>query len=314
MRVSNKRKKCNKKNKKTKTYNKKMKGGSIIDIENLNKFNNIKKSNIVFKQIYDFIRSIDMKITDIKLVNDKLNSFAIILYNNIMNNTFLFDKNYLSKIIITILRKYMRIYISEKTYEEQSNFSKKLEAINTEIEFNPEQGKILKQYSLTNLTRFPEKSEELLQTCADDEYYCPMNSAYYFLDYGINDIIGVEYLCNINDNTKINRISNISELNTLDDVFYTYCMLPNYILCLYKGNHSGGACGQPVICAGFIEIKNKKIFSINNSSGHYSPPSDMLIKAIDILISKKIVSNNYEKIENPPFLEVIFNTIPIKNF
>ena len=71
-------------------------------------------------------------------------------------------------------------------------------------------------------------------------------------------------------------------------------MLPDETLCLFKGNHSTGSCGQPVICAGIITIKNNKIISIDNDSGHYMPPESMLLEMLRILISKGITSPNYK--------------------
>ena len=146
-------------------------------------------------------------------------------------------------------------------------------------------GSEIKQHELTSLTPYPEKSFELLNSCNDDEYYCIMHPSYLILDY-----TNVEYYCNSHDPNEIKRITNSKDLSEVKNESYLYCILPNGTLCLFEGNHSAGACGQPVICAGTITISDKKI-QIDNMSGHYSPPSYMLNTAMDVLKKKGIIES-----------------------
>jgi hypothetical protein len=146
-------------------------------------------------------------------------------------------------------------------------------------------GSVIKQHELTSLTPYPEKSFELLNSCNDDEYYCIMHPNYLIRDYK-----KVEYYCNSDDPNKIKRITNSQDLSEVENGNYLYCILPNGTLCLFDGNHSAGACGQPVICAGNITISDKKI-QIDNLSGHYSPPSFMLNTAMDVLKTKGIIES-----------------------
>jgi hypothetical protein len=150
-------------------------------------------------------------------------------------------------------------------------------------------GSVIKQHELTSLTPYPEKSFELLNSCNDDEYYCIMNPYYLIKDYK-----KVEYYCNSDDPNKIKRITNSQDLSEVENGNYLYCILPNGTLCLFDGHHSAGACGQPVICAGYITIHDKKIKRMDNSSGHYAPPSSMLNTAMDVLKTKGI-TESYEK-------------------
>ena len=73
-----------------------------------------------------------------------------------------------------------------------------------------------------------------------------------------------------------------------------YCILPSKKLCLFSGHHSAGACGQPVISAGYATIKDNEIIDIDNSSGHYTPPLHMLQKGIDVLFEKGLIKTNKE--------------------
>lgn len=50
-----------------------------------------------------------------------------------------------------------------------------------------------------------------------------------------------------------------------------------------KFNHSSFLAGGEVLCAGEIVINNGKITHINNQSGHYGPPREDLLKAINML-------------------------------
>lgn len=147
-------------------------------------------------------------------------------------------------------------------------------------------GSVIKQHELTSLTPYPDKSFELLNSCIDDEYYCIMYPRYLIIDYN-----QVEYYCNDDNPNNIKRITNSQDLSEVADGYYLYCILPNETLCLFKGHHSAGACGQPVICAGNIRISDNKIQSIDNASGHYSPPFSMLNKAIGLLKTKGIVNS-----------------------
>lgn len=148
-------------------------------------------------------------------------------------------------------------------------------------------GSVIKQHELTSLTPYPDKSLELLNSCIDDEYYCIMCPRYLIIDYQ-----QVEYYCNDDNPNNIKRITNSQDLSEVADGYYLYCILPNETLCLFKGHHSAGACGQPVICAGNIRISDNKIQSIDNASGHYSPPFSMLNTAIGLLKKKGIINSD----------------------
>ena len=165
-------------------------------------------------------------------------------------------------------------------------------------------GRELKQYGLTSLTPFPDKSLELLNSCKDDEYYCSMNPGY-FIDDNIS-YSKVDYLCESRNPEDIQRVNNSFDLSRIPDGTYLYCLLPTEIFCLFKTknyersiiSHSSGACGQPVICAGNIILYNGKIQQIDNSSGHYKPPIHMLYKAIEILQKKYMIMGHGTE-ENP---------------
>ena len=151
-------------------------------------------------------------------------------------------------------------------------------------------GSIIKTCDLTSLTPYPKKSLELLTSCVDDLYYCVMSPQYLIIDHE-----QVEYYCN--DDSKIKRITKKENLSTVENRLYQYCILPDGTLCLFNGHHSAGACGQPVICAGDIKITDYKITQIDNSSGHYSPPSSMLTHAINLLKTMGLIESDGTKNE-----------------
>lgn len=247
--------------------------------------------------IYKFVSSND--VTTVEQQNQKL---CDDIYNKIYKEKHLFTNNYLAKLVINMfLPFFYRFYREDFNIDFASKFQE-YEKFKKYVKFEPEYGTILKQYGLTNLTKKPIPSLILLNTCKDNIKYCPMYSARFISD-NINDI---SYLCNEkNSSVKIHRIKSIGDLQVInkgddtnqgtnDEKVYLYSMLPDETLCLFKGNHSTGSCGQPVICAGIITIKNNKIISIDNDSGHYMPPESMLLEMLRILISKGITSPNYK--------------------
>ena len=206
-----------------------------------------------------------------------------IIYNKQDNQAF--TNNYLAKLIINMfLPKIIQYIRKDKTAVP------KFETFQRYVDFEPELGSVLKTYGLTNLTKDPKQSSAVLETCKDDVFYCPMDSSRFMCDY----VNKVEYLCGIEDGDSIYRINNIEDLQKIEkNGRYLYCLLPNGTLCLFpKGNHSAGACGQPVICAGFVDIVKNQIIGIDNNSGHYRPNQEMLGKAILILTEKGIMKKN----------------------
>ena len=170
-----------------------------------------------------------------------------------------------------------KIELTDTEKESKANFETELVQNNTVL------GKEIKEYPFTFLNKSHKdeiKANKILQQCEDDKKYCVMNPSYY-----LTDQLTEKYLC-----CDTNKIKKISDLNDLDGLNgnYLYNILPNGALFIINEvstlfNHSFITCGQPVICAGFIEFKNNKIISINNSSGHYTPSLEMLKKGIKFL-------------------------------
>lgn len=159
-------------------------------------------------------------------------------------------------------------------------------------------GRLLKQYNLTSWIS-EGKSLELLKSCDNNAEYCMMNPKYIIID----SVQRVEYYCNINDSSKIMRINEHIDLQLVGNATYLYCIIPSGLLCLFHGHHSGGACGQPVICAGHITIKDHKIIKITNASGHYSPPPHMLYKALVLLKEKGIINEMKESSQENDYIK-----------
>jgi hypothetical protein len=148
-------------------------------------------------------------------------------------------------------------------------------------------GAELKRYGFANLTQFPEKSQELLDSCEDEVEYCMMNPYYFISDY-----LRVNYVC-ASASPDLIKVTRFTKYIPFGE--YKYCIIPDGTLCLFRmAHHSAGACGQPVICAGFITIKNNKIKKIDNDSGHYAPPLKMLKKAISLLKKQKLIVSTGE--------------------
>ena len=201
--------------------------------------------------------------------------------NIILAEKYEFTNNIRSNIVISMFVPFL---IDDEIYTLQNAPHDKINELKRLCYENVYLGSIIKQHNLVKLTTYPEKSLELLNSCKDEEKYCIMGAMFFSRDYK-----KVEYYCDNYDLVKIQRINNNADLLNIKDGHYLYCILPTEILCLFNGNHSAGSCGQPVICAGYIKITNNKIIKIDNSSGHYSPPFYMLIKAIKILKKKKII-------------------------
>ena len=228
------------------------------------------------------------------------NKYCKELYDIIYNQpgNWVFTNNYLAKLLINMFLPKILSIINLKNEIEVENFEK----FQTYVDFIPEFGSILKKYGLTNLTKNPIKSLEVLLSCKDDVLYCPMDSSRFISDYENN----VQYLCDKNDDSiyRINNKEDLKKIKTNDR--YLYCVLPNETLCLFSGNHSAGACGQPVLCAGFVEILNNQIISIDNDSGHYRPNQEMLRVVISILTRKHILLMQKEQSIDDNIIKVIF--------
>jgi len=74
-----------------------------------------------------------------------------------------------------------------------------------------------------------------------------------------------------------------------DGTFYVHTKVPQKI------HHSSMLAGGDVICAGFVSIKDGKLVSIFNSSGHYQPTIANVFMTIELLLdSHGIVPSSYE--------------------
>ena len=259
----------------------------------------IKERDDFFQKTYDEIRAYNIIEKNPLEIQDFTDKYSKLLWDNIYikQDNQAFTNNYLAKLIINMFLPKIIQYIPK-----DENAVTDFETFQRYVDFVPEQGSILKEYGLTNLTKDPEQSSALLQTCVNDVSYCPMDSSRFICDYVNN----VEYLCGKKDGDSIYRINDNEDLkkNKINGR-YLYCLLPNGTLCLFpKGNHSAGACGQPVICAGFVDIVKNQINGIDNNSGHYRPNQEMLGKAILILTEKGIMKENQSINDN--ITKVIF--------
>ena len=227
-----------------------------------------------------------IKNMNIKELNDNLKNLCVEIKNNIVDvEKFDFTSNIRSFLVLSMLTPFL---LMVDVYNFDNAPYDKLDTLKELITKRVYFGSIIKKNNLASLTPYPEKSFELLNSCKDDEMYCLMAPKYLIIDYRYH----VEYYCASNDINKIKRITNKEDLNNVEDGYYLYCILPNKTLCIFNGHHSGGACGQPVICAGNITISQNKITQIDNSSGHYSPPSYMLKKALEVLQTQGIISSS----------------------
>ena len=227
-----------------------------------------------------------IKNMNIQELNNNLKNLCVEMKNNIVDDeNFNFTSNIRSFLVLSMLAPFL-LMLDIYTFDNAPY--DKLDTLNELITKRVYFGSIIKQNNLTSLTLYPEKSLELLNSCKDDEMYCLMAPKYLIIDYRHQ----VEYYCASNDINKIKRITTKEDLINVEDGYYLYCILPNKTLCIFNGHHSGGACGQPVICAGNITIKNNNIIQIDNSSGHYSPPSYMLKKALEVLQTQGIITSS----------------------
>ena len=273
----------------------KMKGGEMSEQESQDKF----LSDTYFE--ISAYNKIDKTPGEIQLQLQEFNDkYSEQLFKKIYNkqDNQAFTNNYLAKLIINMFLPKIIQYIDRK----DKNAVTKFETFQRYVDFEPEKGSILKEYGLTNLTIDPKQSSDVLETCVNDVSYCPMDSSRFICDYVNN----VEYLCGKADGDSIYRINDNEDLKKIKiNGRYLYCLLPNGTLCLFpKGNHSAGACGQPVICAGFVDIVKNQINGIDNNSGHYRPNQEMLGKAIRILTEKSIMKKNQSINDN--ITKVIF--------
>ncbi len=261
----------------------------------------IKERDEFFLTTYNYIRTYNIKgetHDDIQQLNDK---YSKLLLDNIYNkpDNMAFTNNYLAKLIINMFLP----KIIQSIDRRDNNAVTEIETFQRYVDFEPELGSVLKVYGLTNLTIDPSNSLLLLNSCVDDIKYCPMDSSRFICDY----LNKVEYLCGKEDGDSIYRINDNEDFKKIINGRYLYCLLPDRTLCLFpKGNHSAGACGQPVICAGFVDIVNNKIIGIDNNSGHYSPNQAMLGEAIRILTQKGILSMKKNQSINDNITKIIF--------
>jgi len=147
-------------------------------------------------------------------------------------------------------------------------------------------GKELINYDLSHLTKSPDESRTLLFLCKYDTLYTPMYPNYLITD--ADDI--KQYFCE--NKNKVTTIETMEDLHGINVTHKSYTITPDEKLRIYTGNHSQGSCGQPVICAGEIDVVEGKIKSINNVSGHYRPNEDALIQARNFLLEKKLIEDN----------------------
>jgi hypothetical protein len=226
-----------------------------------------------------------IKNMNIQELNANLKILCRELKENIVDvEKFDFTSNIRSFIVLSMLTPFLMEYV----YDFDNAPYDKLDELSAFITNNVYLGTAIKENNLTSLTPYPEKSLELLNSCENNETYCVMMPKYLIMDYRGNQ----EYYCTSNDTNKIKRITKKEDLLSIDDGYYLYSILPNRTVCLFKGHHSSGSCGQPVICAGHITISQNKIIQIDNSSGHYSPPSDMLIKALELLKRQGLITSD----------------------
>jgi len=258
---------------------------------NHNKYN-IKTMKIIGggKEIQDrYIEDTFKKIKDMKIefLIENLKDLCVEFNNNIVNaKNFDFTFNIRSYLVINMLRPFILEYV----YSEENTILDKLDMLDRLTSNSVFLGSEIKKHNLLSLSSYQKKSNELLKSCKDDEYYCVMNPKYIILDYRHRDL--VNYYCDSDNSKEIIRITKNEDLQKVKNGSYLYSTLPNMTLCLFQGQHSAGSCGQPVICAGLILIEEHKIKKIDNSSGHYSPPYYMLTKALDIFQKQGLIISN----------------------
>ena len=302
--------KRNSRSKKMRSNVRKMRGGANTQ-PTLNTTESTEQDDF-FVWIYDFFLGKDItKFIDKKQIDAMREEVFHYFFKYVYSKEHVFTNNYVAKLVINLCKPYLKadIILNLNSYfgvkVEYEKITDDLDTFLKDKAFIPEKGSILKKYGLTNLTGKPEKALELLNTCENNELYCPMDIEYYFSDY----INKKPYLCDVEtavpkhnidnklDNNNIFRINNVEELiNFKKKKIYLYSMLPDETLCLfnidgYGNHHSAGSCGQPVICAGFITVDNGKIIHFSNDSGHYKPPMEMIIKFRDILLRKGMIEN-----------------------
>jgi hypothetical protein len=216
-----------------------------------------------------------------------LKDLCVEFNNNIVNaENFDLTINIRSYLVIKMLASFLYEYV----YSEENMPHDKLDMLDRLTSNGVFLGSEIKENNLLKLSPNPEKSLELLNSCKDDEYYCVMNPKYIILDYRYRDFI--KYYCSSDNSKEIMRIISNKDLQNVKDGPYLYSILPNRTLCLFQGQHSGGSCGQPVICAGMILIEQNKIKKIDNSSGHYSPSYYQMSKVLDTFQKQGLITNN----------------------
>lgn len=261
-----------------------------ITFNQYNKRNNSKKSigggkeeqDLYIENTFEII-----KIINIEELNNNLKDLCVEFNNKIINaENFDFTINIRSYLVIKMLQPFLIEYV----YSEENAPHDKLNKLTSLTSNGVFLGSEIKENNLLSLSRYPEKSSELLNSCKDDEYYCVMDPKYVIMDYRYRKYI--KYVCDSDDTNEIKRITTNKDLQNVKDGPYHYSILPNRTLCLFKGNHSTGSCGQPVICAGMILIEENKIKKFDNSSGHYSPPYYMLSKVLDVFQTQGLIISN----------------------
>jgi hypothetical protein len=257
------------------------------------------KKNITKKRIYmvgagqteqdSYINSIFTKIKSNHSIEElitQMPQLCIEFKRNIVEqDKYDFTINIRSFTVISILLPFFMKY---QLYSFDGAPYDKIDQLHNMARTNVFLGSVLKQHELTSLTPYPEKSLILLNSCSDNDKYCAMDPKYLIIDNN-NAVI---YLCDNENIEQIIRIRNPDDLLSVKDGQYLYSILPDQTLCLFKGHHSAGACGQPVICAGNISVLEHKIKKIDNSSGHYSPPPEMLMRSIELLKTRNLITNN----------------------
>jgi hypothetical protein len=260
------------------------------------------QQNRMINSIFETIRTCE----NIGVLRENLKSLCSDFRTNIVDEpSYEFEINIRSFIVTSMLIPYM---IQERIYDLSEAPIDKFDELRGLHIKNVYFGKEIKEHGLTSLTPYPLRSLELLNSCKDEEEYCVMDPKYLIIDSK-----KVKYLCNSENIDEIIRIKGKTDLSKTESGRYLYCILPDKTLCIFKGNHSAGACGQPVICAGNIDISDQKIKQIDNSSGHYSPPKSMLLKAIEILETNGLVmkdTKKYNELSTDEIIKVTFADTP----
>ena len=245
----------------------------------------------------------------IEIIKNRFDMFCSEIYLKCpsSNATYAFLDKYIFALFLDLYRQFHQTFSDINVFKKgQQTFEydhKQFKRFVKFISYSTISGKILKQFPFVCLTKSPADAQDMLETCKDDEEYCPMPLRYYFIDRD-----SVSYVCGSKDANELQKINSCRDLQHTIDGKYLYCVVPSGELRLFSGHHSAGACGQPVICAGHVVVFSKKIFSIDNHSGHYRPPVYMLQKAINILYAKGIIPNNPTFDLNREFYNAIINT------